>query len=121
MPIWRDTLPKQSDAIVVTTIPALLRTEMEVGPAKYRLRSTKERTLVTISSVPFSRIQLDEFEDFWRREIGGGALSFTWPMGHPISDTDATFRFMSKPSFAMHNSGDTNVRFYMANLELEML
>lgn len=121
MPTWRNSLPLQSDSIEYFSEPVVVRTEMETGPAKLRLRATKERQFATIASVHFSRIQVDEFEDFWTDDLAHGTLSFTWPQGHPLSDASATCRFVSKPRFSMLRGGDTNIRHWMATLELEIL
>lgn len=119
MPTWRSSLPQQSDQITFRSVTPLLRTEMEIGPPKVRLRSSKEQNQFTVGRMVFSKIQVDEFLDFWETDLGGGALSFTWE--HPITDAAATVRFITKPVFEMHNGGDTAVRRYLADLELELL
>ena len=119
MAAWRDSLPEQSDVITYQRVSNIIRTDMEVGVPKMRLRSTKARVEVTIGAMVFTRKQVDEFDNFWDVDLGGGVLPFDWD--HPISDAGATFRFTARPSFAMVGGGDTDSRSYMADLSLEIL
>lgn len=113
---WPIQLPRQSSAGEISAEPALLRTEMEVGPPKVRLRTTKERVLVRFAQVPFTVDQWERFEEFWREDLGGGALTFDWE--HPVTSEVVEYRFTEKPRFQSFGGGDGRRLFTTLNLEI---
>lgn len=115
---WRPSLPKQSSDISITPMSNILRTTMDVGPAKVRRRSTKEILRVTVSNVAFTAQQVKEFDDFWTNDLGGGVGTFTWE--DPRTDESTTYRFVVRPVFSMIAGGEHQRRLYLATLELEV-
>lgn len=80
------------------TLPnTVLRTQMDIGPAKTRRRSTSG-----VSKLNYEiRLTLNEgviLEDFFLNDCAGGALSFT--NAHPRTGDTETFRFLEPPQFS---------------------
>lgn len=119
MPSWRDSLPRQSSSIELSRLDALIHTDMEIGPAKVRRRSTKDRVFVRVTSMYFSGHQLTEFDDFWDNDLGGGVLTFTWE--HPLNDATVSYRFVQRPMFSLVSPGPYPDRMWSASLDLEVI
>lgn len=98
---------KQPDLVV--------RTQMDVGPAKARRRATDGVTTFQMTLPPLTYAQAQSLVSFWKGACAGGALWFDWL--HPRLETGARFRFV-KPPVLTHIPG---AALWDVSLELEML
>lgn len=92
---WPDFLPSPEYGSIVVGAPvgAVIRTDMDAGPAKQRKRFTAAPRPVTLSFQPVSSYQLAQFEAFYTTDLSWGAVAFN--MLHPVSDVEERFRFMA--------------------------
>lgn len=81
MPTWPASLPQHPLIQRYEESPdsAVLRTEMDTGPAKTRLRSTATTTNLPNIQYPLTDAQKQAFEAWFRDDIARGALPFDWP------------------------------------------
>ncbi len=112
MASWPSTLPQyvDQDGYSQTTKNPLLRTEMDAGPAKVRLRYTAvpEEFSITLT---MNKTQLETFvTTFFKNTISYGADVFTWK--HPVTQANANCRFTSMYTIAPHGL-DFKVSFSM--------
>lgn len=116
MPAWPNTLPQ----LVMTSgyqeaYPwAVLRTEMDAGPAKVRRRSTAAPRPIT-AQIRCSSAQLADFESFVATDLAGGALAFTWV--EPRTQSAASFRLREAPGYVPSAGG----QWWTITLPLELL
>lgn len=73
-----------------------LRSQMDVGPAKVRRRSTREIDNHT-GVIRMTTAQYTTFRTFYKTDLNGGVTPFT--IAHPISGETLTFRFVEKPTW----------------------
>lgn len=92
---WPDFMPAPvyGDIVIGAPVGAVLRTDMDAGPAKQRQRFTAVPRPVTLSFEPVSAINLARFEVFYIGDLSWGAVSFY--MAHPITDQRERFRFVA--------------------------
>lgn len=74
----------------------LLRSEVDVGPAKLRRRFTGDARRFSVA-LDLTRSELTTFDVFFRDTTEGGALSFDWK--HPRTGAAAVFRFLRPPTY----------------------
>lgn len=81
---WPSTLPQyvDQDGYTQTIKNPLIRTDMEAGPAKVRLRYTAIPEEFSISLV-MTKKQFEDFVTFFKQDIHYGADTFTW--NHPVT------------------------------------
>lgn len=91
---WPSFMPSPSyDQISIgAPIGAVLRTEMDAGPAKQRKRFTAAPRPVLLVFAPLTVDAVVGFEAFFENDIAFGALAFR--MVHPITDVVRKFRFI---------------------------
>lgn len=102
MTSWPSTLPQyvDQDGYTQTSKNPLIRTEMDAGPAKVRLRYTAVPEEFNISLV-LTKTQLDTFVNtFFRNALHYGADTFLWK--HPVTQAAATCRFTSMYNVVPH-------------------
>lgn len=102
MATWPLTLPQyvDQDGYTQTITNPLLRTDMEAGPAKVRLRYTAVPEEFNISLV-MTKTQFEAFVTFFKRDIHYGADIFTWK--HPVTgDISDNCRFTSMYNASPH-------------------
>jgi hypothetical protein len=94
--VWPSTLPQKPlvDGYGEDFPENTIRTEMEVGPAKLRRRSTAAPKKITISFL-MTQIQVATFETFFNTTLSSGSLPFDW--AHPRTGVTESFRFMKPP------------------------
>lgn len=104
MVAWPDAtyLPQfvDQDGYAQTTQDPLLRTDMDAGPMKVRLRYTAvpEQFNITLT---LTKTQLGYFvTTFFKNTLGYGAEAFAWK--HPVTQANASCRFTSMYSIAPH-------------------
>ncbi len=91
---WPEFMPPPVyDQISVgAPVGAVLRTDMEAGPAKQRRRFTAAPRPVLLVFEPVSEKGISDFDRFFVEDIQSGALGFQ--MKHPITDDLRMFRFV---------------------------
>lgn len=90
---WPSQLPVPVvDGYTLAPQDATVRTEMEVGPARQRRRSTAMPTQVTMKCI-MTRTQFQIFEAWFKYKALDGAAWFVMPVanGSGVTDTDARF------------------------------
>lgn len=92
MATWPSTLPQfvDQDEYTQTSKNPLIRTDMEAGPAKVRLRYTAVPEEFNISLV-MTKTQFESFITFFKQTIHYGADIFLWK--HPVTQTTSNCRF----------------------------
>lgn len=76
----------------------VIRTSMDIGPAKVRRRSTAAPIIYKLSHAAYTKAQLMTFLQFYRDDVAHGALPFT--MDDPLTETEITCKFLSPPQWA---------------------
>lgn len=96
--IWPATLPERFliDGFTESAPDVVLRTPMETGPAKLRRRATNAVRPIR-GAIRITYAQRALLDAFYLDTLAGGTLTFDWV--HPITGDDATFRFVSKPTY----------------------
>lgn len=120
MPTWPASLPKcpiPFSANIGAPQKALLRSEMDTGPAKVRPRTTAAVRPLTLKYGPMTAAQYDTFETFHADDLIFGVLSFD--LHHPITRAPITVRFAGEDD---HYSVET-LAFdcHIVTLKLEIL
>jgi len=115
MAAWPDTLPAYPllDSFRETVPNTVIRTDMEQGPAKVRLRTTAAVRTMTVGYL-LSKAQVAALETFYLATLQGGALAFDFT--HPRSNSAASCRFVRPPEYSSSNGN-----FFKVAIELEML
>lgn len=94
MPSWPASLPQRLMLpVTVTPRSAVVRTEMDVGPPKQRLRSTLVWKDV-VGHMVLTGAQKAAFDAWWQNDIAQGALAFTWV--DPTDNEPAQLRFVTE-------------------------
>jgi hypothetical protein len=98
MPNWPLTLPQGPLAEGYQESPGktVIRTPMEVGPAKQRRCYTAGVKQITLTW-ELEGSEVDTFETFFKETLEGGALSFEMP--HPRLGGSITVRFVKPPAW----------------------
>lgn len=114
MTTWPTGLPKALLAGYNDSLPDnTIRSEMDVGAAKLRRRSTSAVANLSFT-ILLTGSQLDDLEEFYLATTRGGTLSFT--MTHPRKGGTITARFKSPPQSSPLGNGR-----YNATVALEVL
>ncbi len=112
---WPSSLPQtlRLDGLKTKDQEATVRTDMDTGPAKVRLRFTAASEDVS-GSLLLTADELAILQTFFRTTVKRGTLRFN--MIHPVTLLTKEFRFKSSPDTAP--SGDGN---FIASLSLEAM
>jgi len=89
-----------------------IRTEMDVGPAKLRRRSTSAVRKFTVQMF-FTTALVATFETFYNTTSESGSLAFSYRA--PRTETLADHRFASVPTYAKRDQG------YVVSFQLELM
>jgi hypothetical protein len=110
---WPSTLPNkmQLGSFAQESELNVIRTDMDVGPAKLR-RRVKTGYRVIEGDVILTQDQLLSFISFFENDVKEGSLPFTWI--DPIFETVETFRFTKSPSWSPYG------QYFRVSLPLEM-
>lgn len=95
---WPADLPQTplADGFTFEEATSVIRSEVDVGPAKVRRRSTA--TVGTFSmTLKLTAAQRGTLRDFFRHDLEEGARSFTWT--HPLDAGECECRFTGPPSW----------------------
>lgn len=114
-PIWPETLPTAPLASgFMESLPnTVLRTQMEMGPAKTRQRSTAGAGKLSLGFL-LTAAQVATLRVFYQTTLAGGSLRFQ--MMHPVTTENILCRFLKPPAHAAISPA----RFKVL-LELEVL
>jgi hypothetical protein len=121
MPTWPSTLPPvpQVRGYEEQSPNNLIRTDMDVGPAKARRRTTaavrKHKMLFQMSQA-----QIELFDEFLSAILGDGALSFDY--AHPRTGVTVKFRIIPPAVYTLDKpatGGDAGV--WWVTLDMEQL
>jgi hypothetical protein len=118
-PAWPSDLPLsfQSDGYEEDEEDVVLRSSMDVGPAKTRRQFSGNVRKIS-GVVVCTDTQFASFKTFFRDTCKKGSLPFDWHEHLPGGNaTPATFRFLSPPKY---RAKEGNMG-YELNLELELL
>lgn len=98
----------------------VLRTEMDIGPAKLRRRSTAAPRPYNMP-ITLTAAQLDTLTGFWQDDCQGGALAFV--LRHPRKPLETILcRFTEEPSWNAIAANDAEGgKMYRLTLQLEIL
>lgn len=91
---------------------AVLRTDMEMGPAKQRRRFTAASLFIQCQYV-FTQSQSVTFESFYHSDLKKGSLPFNWT--RPRYNTACVARFTDPPQIIIVAG---RYRIYSVNLEI---
>lgn len=96
--VWPSSLPQKplADGFSETAPNLVVRSPMDIGPAKVRRRATAGVTRLQMR-FRLTNDQLTTFQAFLHADLQDRALAFTWM--HPISGANATFRIVDAPSY----------------------
>jgi len=98
VPVWPISLPQRPLADGYSEQPPnlVVRSPMDVGPAKVRRRTTAGVTRLQMA-FHLTPAQLATFRGFLANDIQDRALAFTW--AHPVTGVVGTFRIAEQPTF----------------------
>lgn len=114
MPSWPVTLPPPALNSLRESPPNnTLRTEMDVGPAKVRRRSTANVRPLSFT-LNLEPSQVDVLDDFYMEGTFGGVDAFD--MLHPRTDVPVRVRFTQPPEYQ-----EAEGVLYRATVNLEVL
>lgn len=122
MSAWPGDLPQ--DQFLGTSIQremGMVRSEMDVGPAKTRRRYTACVTKVQCP-IKLDNAQLAVFNEFYEETLLEGSEPFDW--SNPHTDVTVSYRFIGPPNFRLimgDLSGDDTTRLWEGTLSLEIL
>ena len=108
MAVWPATLPQDLnlEGFEGQISSQVVRTPMDVGPAKQRLRSSSApepfRGIMVMTKDQFAL-----FNEFFQQTIGGGADEFDWK--HPITLVAKSVRFIEQPRYRAITPTDISV------------
>lgn len=92
----------------------VIRTDMDVGPAKTRRRYTKGVNPMSVSIYLNGASEYTIFTTFFNTTLAGGSLPFTHD--HPITGTPTDFRFKAGPRISSLGGGQFIARFDLEEL-----
>jgi hypothetical protein len=115
MASWPGTLPTEpiETGYSETAPNNLIRTNMDVGPAKVRKRTLANVRQLTVQFV-LTSTQVGYLDTFYVTTTNSGADSFTWT--HPRTTSPITLRFVNPPTYTPIEGG-----LYSVSLSLEIL
>jgi hypothetical protein len=115
MAAWPSSLPQRVLAAGYgeSVDPVLLRSTVDVGPAKLRPAYTAEVKKFQ-AALNLSAAQVDTLETFWTSALVFGSAPFDWL--HPRTGAAASLRFRARPTYSALGGG-----YQRAALMLELL
>ena len=85
------------DSFSISIGDTVIRSDMEVGPQKFRRRFTKGVDVFS-ATIWLSRSEYTILYNFYNTTLNGGTLPFTFP--HPITEVATDFRFKAPPKIS---------------------
>lgn len=96
----------------------VIRSEVDVGPAKIRRRLTGGTRSFSVE-LDLTRNELATFDTFFTTTTKGGSLSFSWK--NPRTGTTADFRFLNEPSYRPRAPRGDGSEWWVVSFQMEML
>lgn len=95
-PVWPVELQKyiNTDSFNYAYGSTVLRSEMDLGPAKVRRRATKSVDMID-GAIDLPMVDFTIFDYFFRTQVNGGARVFDF--AHPITRATIQVRFKTEP------------------------
>jgi hypothetical protein len=94
-PVWPATLPKPSmPDYSIKFGKAVIRTEVESGPARQRRRYTQVPSIISVR-FDMTIEQFGIFEKFWEEELLDGERWFQIPLVNGVGETTYEARFVA--------------------------
>jgi hypothetical protein len=90
----------------------VIRTKMDIGPAKMRRRSTAAPRPI-MGQMHMSKAQVATFDTFYETTLLSGSLRFDWV--NPRTQTSKEFRFLEPPIYSAMGQD------YVVSLKLEQM
>jgi hypothetical protein len=106
MPVaWPATLQDKvnSDSFNLALGETRIKSDMDVGPAKYRRRFTKGIDIFSVSIILETVSEYNDFYNFFDTDLNGGIEEFNY--NHPITGVASVFKFASTPSLRSLGAG----------------
>lgn len=100
------------------TPDVVVRSEVDVGPAKIRRRFTGDRRTFTIG-LDLTRNEVATFDSFFLTTTKGGSLSFAWDL--PRTGSLADFRFLGPPAYRPQAPRGSGGEWWRVSFDVEML
>lgn len=100
------------------TPEVVVRSEVDVGPAKIRRRFTGDRRTFTIG-LDLTRNEVATFDSFFLTTTKGGSLSFAWDL--PRTGSLADFRFLGPPAYRPQAPRGSGGEWWRVSFDVEML
>mgnify|MGYP001170021751 CR=1 FL=1 len=96
MASWPSTLPQEliAETLSIEMPDNLLRSDMDIGPAKVRRRTTSNVTKVS-GDIIVTRDQYNTLSSFFSNNASYGATEFDWI--NPITGSSCSMRFSAPP------------------------
>lgn len=118
--VWPATLPQEPKLAGHSEQPPKLtvRTEMDVGPAKVRRRTSAGVRNFSMSIV-MTRAQCALLDEFFLDSAQGGALAFQWT--HPRTGNLIDYRFTAPPTYNPLGPRSSAAAKWVATFQLEAL
>lgn len=118
--VWPASLPRGPKLGHQETPPRpVVRTQMDVGPAKQRPRSTADATKIDSVTLYFTRNQVATFDAFFRETLGFGSEAFEWT--HPRTGNLVDARFVDTPRYSSLAPRQDGSEKYKVEFTLELL
>lgn len=118
--VWPPALtraPRVAD-LEETAPDVVLRSEMDVGPAKLRRRFTGDKRKFSIV-LDLRASEVATFDAFFKDTTFGGSLSFSWVL--PRTGFPADFRFTSTPVYRPQGPRGDGSEWWRVTFSVEML
>ncbi len=115
MATWPATLPQEPMEQGYNEVAPdnILRTQMDVGPAKLRRRTLSNTRPVTIS-LRLSAAQIEILDAFYMTDLVSGSQTIQWV--HPRTGVSKDLRFTAPPQYLESSDG-----WYTATCQLEVM
>jgi hypothetical protein len=122
MPAWPSTLPGAlTEGYGINPDSAVVRTDMDSGPARVRRRFSRTPTKVPVR-FSFTQLEMYVFESWFKLEIASGAAWFTFNLYTGAGFTQVNARFIAGSQGAYKVDGVRGTKFHVsAEFEIDDL
>lgn len=104
MAVWPSSLQQllNEDGFSYGIGPTVIRSDMDIGPAKQRRRFTKPVDTISCT-IDLSTSEFTIFYDFYDITVNGGVTAFDFT--HPVTAATIQVRFINPPVIASRGGG----------------
>lgn len=93
----------ESDSFQLQLGETRIKSEVDIGPVKYRRRFTKPIDIFQVSILLKNSTEYNTFYNFFDVDLNGGITEFTF--NHPITGVSSNYRFVDPPSLRSLGAG----------------